>query len=228
MINEENKTEQIDRYLDDEMMPAERAVFEERLRREEELRLEVIAQKAVKSYVQQKGEEAELKKMFDGFHREITPQEEIQNEPSQVKEDNEKVRKLNWGGVSYAAIAASVALIIVSVWLVIKQDDRIEPGVEIRNNLDKQPFQIPLLVWETKNDVRVKKETLTKYAVIIKDAAHPMHYRFTDTFELYLNAIPKSRPAISLEYDSNRRSYKVWIAGHSYAIQQTDKITPLK
>ncbi|WP_428667914.1 hypothetical protein [Runella sp.] len=227
MNNEENKTEQIDRYLDDEMMPAERLAFEQQMLHEEELRLDIEAQKTVKGYIRQKAEEAELQRMFNGFHDELT-----KNEAPKVivlkNELDEKKRRLEWGGMPYFAVAASIALIIISVWVIVKQDNKVQSDVEIRNNGDRQSFRIPLLIWETQKDVRVKKQTVFKDAVIINDTEHPLHYRFTDTFELHLNPVPTNRPKLSLEFDNTTKSYKVWLNGRAYDVKQTETITPLK
>lgn len=106
MINEEPKTEQIDRYLDDEMMPAERAAFEERLRLEEELRLELEAQKTVKSFVHLQGEKKELRILFDSFHADLLSEKAVSEAVINKEVKPTPVQKVNWGGISYLAIAA--------------------------------------------------------------------------------------------------------------------------
>ena len=64
MINDENKTEQIDRYLDEEMMPAEKVIFEKLINEQQELRREVEAQKAIRTYLNKQGEKAELRRLM--------------------------------------------------------------------------------------------------------------------------------------------------------------------
>lgn len=229
MINEEPKTEQIDRYLDDEMMPAERTAFEERLRLEEELRLELEAQKAIKSYIQLQGEKKELKNLFDGFHADLSNKNNNSEKGINKKTQPNPAKKFNWGGFSYLAIAASVALMIVSVWVIVKEMSSGTPGTEIRNSDEKsEKFRIPLLIWEQQNGVRVRKETRFMDAIIREDAVHHLHYRFTEQFELYLNGISTSRPKINLEYDNDTKAYKVWIDGRPYPIRKTNVIVPLK
>jgi hypothetical protein len=227
MINEEPKTEQIDRYLDDEMMPAERIAFEERLGQEEALRLELEAQKAVKNYIQLQGDKKELKSLFDSFHQNLSTDKPV-SEIVRNKDIPIPVQKFNWGGFSYIAIAASVALMIVSVWVIVKEISPGKPGIEIRNGAESEKFKIPLLVWENQNGVRVRKETRFMDASIRKDIAHHLHYRFTDQFELFLNRIPAPRPKINLEYDNDTKAYKVWIDGQSYPIRKTMEIVPLR
>ncbi|MFN8349820.1 MAG: hypothetical protein U0X91_32770 [Spirosomataceae bacterium] len=231
MMNEEPKTEQIDRYLDDEMMPAERTAFEDRLRLEEDLRLEVESQKAVKSFIQQQGERNELKQLLAIFHEEVaaTNKTVSSTDTDETELNTVPVKKIKWGEFSYLAIAASVALLIVSVWVFMKEPGIEKPGTEIRTG-DNEPekFRIPLLVWEKQNGVRVRQETRFMNAVISKNAAYPLHYRFTDQFELYLDRIPATRPKINLEYDNDTKAYKVWINGRTYPIRKTETITALR
>lgn len=229
MMNNEPKTEQIDRYLDDEMMPAERTAFEERLRLEEELCLELEAQKAVKSYIQLEGEKKELKSLFDSLHKDLSSENVIAEVDTKSKLQPTPIKKVNWGGFSYLAIAASVALMIVSVWVIVKEMGPGKPGMEIRNSDEKsEKFKIPLLIWEQQNGLRVRKETRFMDATIINDATRHLHYRFTDHFELYLNRIPTYGPKINIEYDNNTKAYKVWIDGRPYPIRKTNVSVPLK
>lgn len=231
MINEEPKTEQIDRYLDNEMMPAERTAFEERLRLEESLRQETEAQKTVKNFIRQQGERNELKQLLNTFHKELLTADRAasESETGVTEPETVPIRKLNRSGFSYFAIAASVALLIVSVWVFMKEPGLEKPGVEIRpGTTEPEKFRIPLLVWQRQNGVRVRKETRFMNAVINKNAAYPLHYRFTDQFELYLDRIPATRPKINLEYDNDTKAYKVWINGRTYPIRKTETITALR
>lgn len=215
MINDENKTEQIDRYLDEEMMPAEKVIFEKLINEQQELRREVEAQKAIRAYLNKQGEKAELRRLMEDFHQSINQSQ---------REELKQTQKIDW---TYWAVAASIVLAIVSTWLIVKENNLPSDKTEIRTGNQTEVFAITMLVWETNNDKRIKKQETKINTVIINDLTHRFHYRFTNTLELYWNPLPKPRPQISLEYDNDTRRYKLWIDKRPYFIQKTDSILPL-
>lgn len=68
MKPEEAITEWIDRYLEGQLSSQEQDEFKRRLQQEEDFRLEVEAQQAVRKTLQQVGEAANLKAAFKRFH----------------------------------------------------------------------------------------------------------------------------------------------------------------
>ena len=134
MTDDENKSEWIDRYLDEMLSPEERKSFENSMADNPDFRLEVDAQQAVRALIIRQGEQASLRKMFDEFHLSLVEEEEIKEadkipvlnsqENISSEKKKEKVLRVNWGNWSYMAVAASIAITIVGVWTVLKKTFR--------------------------------------------------------------------------------------------------------
>ncbi|CAG4994750.1 hypothetical protein DYBT9275_01459 [Dyadobacter sp. CECT 9275] len=238
MTDDENKSEWIDRYLDEVLPPGERKDFENSMALDPDFRLEVEAQLAVRNLIVHQGEQASLRSMFDKFHLSLMEEEGMKEEdkipvlnsqeniPSEKKK--EKVLRVNWGNWSYMAIAASIAITIIGVWTVLKKpSDMIGEQMGIRLNGKNEAFRVPFLTWSTLNDKPVLQDKKFIDVVIIRKPKYHFHYRFNAVIELYSDTLSEKGEKITLQYDRDTGIYKLWIGRKVYVIQKTDKITPL-
>ena len=238
MMDDENKTELIDRYLDEELSPAENESFESSLAVDSELRLEVEAQNAVRNMIKQQGEKADLLRIFDEFHESIakenvlTPEShgkiidlnQILDESSHSKE----LFKVNWRNWVPVAVAASIALTILGVWTIVKDRNDFNNQQEIRNNADDEAFRIPFLTWRTINNKPVLQERKLIDLKITRKTKYKFHYRFKSFLEIYSDTLNGNNEKITLQFDPDLRVYKLWIGKKVFFITKTEEIIPLQ
>jgi hypothetical protein len=227
-MEESKKTELIDRYLDDTLSPDEKKIVQERLETELEFQLEIEAQSAVRSLLQADGERQALQKLMDQYHRELSKGHttDYKGELTAHKKKGRMIR-LNWGGNwPYMAIAASIALVLVGVWTVIK-DKPIYNDFEVRHDPGHDMKRIPLLSWKT---IDHKPSLIRSGFVNLKitsTAKKTLEYRFTSYLEIFSDSISIKTSRISLQHEQTAGTYKLWIDKKSYNIIKTDVITPL-
>ena len=114
-MENEDRTERIDRYLDEALTPQEKVAFENEMSADADFRLEVEAQEAVRNLIGSQAEKEDLRRLFATFHSEMETasvrDEEKQSHEDLFKKKKGIVRRLDWGNWSYTAIAASVAIL---------------------------------------------------------------------------------------------------------------------
>jgi S1-C subfamily serine protease len=104
------KYEEIERYLQGLMPPAEQQAFEEKLRQNPALRQEVENQRLLIESLQQHGKRIKLKAQLEQFHREIEAEQPALQKKTRLQ--------LAWQRYApMLAVAASLALIVVSTML---------------------------------------------------------------------------------------------------------------
>jgi hypothetical protein len=239
MMDDENKAELIDRYLDQELSPAEKTLFEQSLKNDTELKLEVEAQNAVRNMIILQGEKAALSKMFDAFHHQMETPETLAEEnhdskivvpdaESDKKRRSKKIFEIQWGNWSYMAVAASVALTIIGFWTVFKDRSVFDDQMEIRNNADDEAFRIPFLTWRTVENKPVLQDRKFIDLKITRKTENKFHYRFKSFLEIYSDSLTGKNDKITLQYDQDSGVYKLWIGKRIYIIGKTDTIRPLE
>ena len=112
MSAEQNLTEIIDRYLQGRMSASELEEFEHNLAIDEELRLEVEAQKAVIQLIHEDGQEEKMRQLFKGFQEKLQAEESpiikpLREDPTKEIFQTSRTQRYT----RYFAIAASVTFI---------------------------------------------------------------------------------------------------------------------
>lgn len=224
MENEE-RTERIDRYLDDELTAAERVVFGNEMAADADFKLEVEAQEAVRNLISSRAEKEELRRMFATFDSEMNTAGVQDREHLQEKKDI--FRRVKWGGWSYLAVAASIALTIIGVWTFIRDEGPLVHQTGIRVESHNEAFRVPLLTWRTVDFKPVLQERRLIDVSIIRDQEHTLRYKFTDILEIYSDQLTEKQQKISIAYDVDTKQYRLHIGNSSYLIRKTEQITPL-
>lgn len=234
-MENEDRTERIDRYLDEALSPEEKVAFENEMAADADFRLEVEAQEAVRNLISSQAEKEDLRNLFATFHTEMETAP-VMDEEKQSREDLRKkkkgiLRKLDWGNWSYTAIAASVAILIIGVWTVWNNTrpggGEITNGQEIRIDERNEVFRIPLLSWKTVDFKPVLQDRQMIDATIIRSEEYRLHYRFTDILEIYSDKLTEKQQKISIAYDVDTKQYRLHIGTSIYLIRKTEQITPL-
>lgn len=207
MINEENKTEIIEQYLEGSLDEKQRLEVEERMQTDAAFRAEVALQRSIIKNVQELERDALRSEISELFAEEEDHfQEETQQE--------DKVVALSRRNVYYA-IAASALLVITAsifIWMNLSTDP-LAGSVAVhlpegsRGDLPPEvPEQIPVLIIEDHPE-------------------YDFHYRFGDTLKLYGTF---SLSALSIEYEPNQDRYALQIAQDTYPIIPSDSIQALQ
>lgn len=206
MINEENITDIIDQYLRNELEGEELEEVEERLASDPQFRSEVEAQKAVLNSLRILGRES-LRDQFKGFHRELDLGEETSARET-------RVRRL-WTKNRYYAIAASVALAIVSgIILYTNRAAGPDPLVAVT-------FKAP--VFDSQSGLGIAGDVKVVDSVVIQLSTHAEydeHYQFTDTLRIYQPDLSLESNSIHLEFDANSNGYYLVIDSTYYIVEK--------
>lgn len=233
-MENEDRTERIDRYLDDALTPEEKLAFETEMAADPDFQLEVEAQEAVRNLISSQAEKEGLRHLFATFHTELQLVQATTDEHEESSSQQQKKgiqRKLQWGNWSYTAIAASVAILIIGVWTVWNNirptGSDVTSGQEIRIDARNEVFRIPLLSWKTVDYKPVLQEKQMIDATIIRSKAYRSHYRFGDILEIYSDKLTEKQQKISIAYDVDTKQYRLHIGNNSYPIRKTEQITPL-
>ena len=234
MMDDENKAELIDRYLDEELSLSEKASFEASLDTDSDLKLEVEAQTAVRKIIQQQGEKAALRRMFVDFHTNLE-KETISTSDSDEKvipldnnRHSKKLFKVSWRNWSPIAVAASVALTILGVWVIVKDRNSFDDQFEIRNNADDEALRIPFLTWRTIDNKPVLTDRKFINLKITRKTRYKLHYRFKSFLEIYSDSLTGKGEKITLQFDPDTGVYKLWMGKKVYLITKTEEISPLR
>jgi hypothetical protein len=233
-MENEDRTERIDRYLDDALTQEEKLAFEIEMAADPDFQLEVEAQEAVRNLISSQAEKEGLRHLFTTFHTELqaTPAATEEEEESSSQQQKRGIqRKLQWGNWSYTAIAASVAILIIGVWTVWNNlkptGSDLTNGQEVRVEGHNEVFRIPLLSWKTVDFRPVLQDKQMIDATIIRSKDYRSHYRFGDILEIYSDKLTEKQQKISIAYDVDTKQYRLHIGNNSYPIRKTEQITPL-
>ncbi|MCF0073498.1 hypothetical protein LZD49_23670 [Dyadobacter sp. CY261] len=234
-MENEDRTERIDRYLENTLSPAKKIAFENEMAANADFRLEVEAQEAVRNLISSQAEKENLRQLFATFHAEMeampTGKEESQvNEYLQNKKGIQ--RQLQWSNWSYMAIAASVAILIIGVWTV-WNNTKLTGGLtgnksEIRVDERNEVFRVPMLSWKTEGFKPVLQDRRMIDVTIVRSKEYHSHYRFTDILEIYSDKLTEKQQKISIAYDVDLQQYRLHIGKSSYTIRKTEQIAPLR
>nr|WP_295934283.1 hypothetical protein [uncultured Dyadobacter sp.] len=226
-MENEDRTERIDRYLDDELTAAEKIAFGNEMATDADLRLEVEAQEAVRNLISSRAEKEELRRMFAAFHSELNAGGTQDVATEYLQKEKGILRKVKWGGWSYLAVAASVALTIIGVWTFIKVQEPLGNQTGIRVESRNETFRVPLLTWRTVDFKPVLQDRRMIDVSIIRDQDHTSHYKFTNILEIYSDQLTEKQQKISIAYDVDTKQYRLHIGNSNYLIRKTEQITPL-
>ncbi|GGH46789.1 hypothetical protein GCM10007423_46800 [Dyadobacter endophyticus] len=229
-MENEDKTERIDRYLDDMLTPEEKIAFEAEMAANPDFRFEMEAQEAVRNLISSQAEKEDLRRMFTTFHHELDALPIAADESSSKKKKG-ILRKLQWSNWSYSAIAASVAILIIGVWTVWNNinpaGNNATGNQEIRVDERNEVFRVPLLSWKTVDFKPVLQDKQLIDATIIRSREYRSHYRFNDILEIYSDKLTEKQQKISIAYDVDTKQYRLHIGNNSYPIRKAEQITPL-
>lgn len=202
MINDENKTEIIDLYLEGNLSEELQQEVEERMQTDALFRQEVALQKKVIKVIQDTEREKlkeEISSIFDeGNENKEAPVIPMQN------------RRLRY------AIAASVSLLLVAATLFFILRPSTDVDVQYlavnlpsgtRGELpDGVPEELPVLIYNDNQD-------------------YNFHYQLSDTLKLYG---PFNVEELSLTYEPNRGNYLLTTSQETYLLVASENIQPLQ
>ncbi len=226
LINNENKTDIIDAYLDGRLSEVDAQELENRLKTDSDLRAEIQAQKAVRKYLIQKGR-AELKAKLKMFHKEMLATQHETTESQEVflafsnKEEiakNKPVifatnRKVNF------AIAAAVIVLIISIFAILP------PSGQTNKNLvaEGRTYQIELRELGQKSDGFAGREIPVSDSItlLIKESdKYTFHYQFTETLTIYAKHLDPHTSKIFIEHDAEKNTYTLLVDEKRYPLER--------
>jgi hypothetical protein len=236
LINDENKTDIIDAYLDGRLSGTDIQELENRLKTDSDLRAEIQAQKAVRKYLIQKGR-AELKVKLKMFHKEMLA---TQHETTESKEalltfsNKEEVvknkpvifatnRKVNF------AIAAAVIVLIISIFSILPP-----PSGQTNKNLvaEGRTYQIELRELGKKSEGFAGQEIpiADSITLLVKESnKYDFHYQFTETLTIYAKHLDPYISKIFVEHDAGKNTYTLVVDEKRYPLERGFiDINPLK
>ena len=210
MINEKNKTEIIDRYLNGTLDAATLAEVEQKVQEDAGFRNEVDAQKALIGQLQWEGRE-KLRGHLKTLHRRNFP-EDVPG--GIVKKDRDISSRKLW-----LAVAASVALLVVAFLLFFPDNQKRE-----RHSIGKEMhMKVPLYVsgsdglgFSGRSDI---KATDSVNVSIISGTEYRHHYRFDDTLKLYISEFSTNED-LTVTYHRENNVYRLLWDGELYDIDR--------
>ncbi len=218
-MNESEKTEWIDLFLDNALKDQEKAEFERRLEQDPAFRLEVESQKAVRRSLEAWGNHA-LKEKFKQFHERMPKEDE--KKPSPLSETdtapNTKVRTI-WSRPAMWVMAASISLLVLAGIFWINREAGISPQDTTPTAL--QTFQIPVTASGGENMGYAGDASLSDSVVVqlFSDPQYSFHYRFKDTLQIFASA-ELQRHAWVLAYDEPTDTYVLEIDEERYPVER--------
>jgi hypothetical protein len=215
MGNEYNNTEQIEKYLLNQLSGKELEAFNERLQEDPLLRQEVALQRKVIGMV----ELAEFKNVMEQSHREIARDEE-QLRPVAAKPSAEThapiipLRRNTW---LYYAIAASVLLLLVAGVVFYRSTVSATPLVtDIKYVVQRGEPGLGVAGVSAESTIPVK--------IYPPEANRNYHYRFDDTLRLYGNFEARN---LTLLYNEPKEEYRLQDQQRKYVLERYQETAPL-
>ncbi|TAH18969.1 MAG: hypothetical protein EAZ08_09920 [Cytophagales bacterium] len=237
LINDDNKSELIDAYLDGRMSTEDVAAFAIELKNDADLRVEVQAQKAVrKSMVLQGRKEMKLK--LKAFHAEMQEENNSENANKEAimrsigvgGKTEEKVKPVifSYRSKTMYAIAAAVVVLMVSsiaffAYREQKQDALAKQGKVYKIEM-KDLGQVAMSFAGKESPVS------TSLVLFLKgDDKYNFHYQFTDTLTIFSKYLDPANANIYVEHDAGKKTYLLIIDGKRYPLERGFiDINPLK
>jgi len=205
MINEENKEEIIERYLENKLTGEELKEFEEKMATDAAFRREVALQKKIVRNVHTVGRE-QLRAQLKDIHKEMMADQD-------TKEETKVVPLWQRKTVQYAIAAAIALLMVAGVVFVLLQDTT-------------HGIQKDVLAVETIG-TRGEPQNRGMIAVNIYPPEDTLtqHYQFTDTLKLY-GAFEMEK--IRIVYNLSNDQYMLQANGKTYGLRKTAAIVRLE
>jgi len=206
MINEENKEEIIEQYLEGALTGEELQEFEAKMATDAAFRREVALQRKIVRNVHTVGRE-QLRAQLKDIHQEMLAGQD-------TKEETKVVPLLQRKAVQYA-IAAAIALLIVG-WGVFMLLD--------------QPSDEPVLAFLPVESIREDgsrgpSRGMLNVLIYPPEDTLNQHYQFTDTLKLYG---PFDAQEIRIVYNLSNDHYMLEANGKTYGLRKTTAIMRLE
>ena len=235
VINDENRTELVDAYLDGRLGSNELEVFEAQLNSNSDLRMEVQAQKAVRKNMVTQGRK-DLKMKLKEFHQEMLAESKKETNTKEVflrpghtsEEDVEKPVIFFHNRKTMYAIAAAVIILMVSTFGILsyrenKQDELAKKGKFYKIEM-KDLGQVVMSFGG--------KESLVSDSLVLfikGDDKYHFHYQFTDTLTIFSKYLDPTSEDVYVEHDAAKKTYLLIIGGKRYPLERGFiDINPLK
>lgn len=235
LINDDNKSELVDAYLDGRMSTEDVAAFATEMKNNSDLLMEVQAQKAVRKNMILQGRK-ELKLKLKTFHAEM--QEESNSESANKEavirsitakvDEKEKPAIFSYRSKTMYAIAAAVIVLLVSsvaffAYREQKQDALAKQGKAYKIEM-KDLGQVAMSFAGKESPVS------TSLVLFLKgDDKYHFHYQFTDTLTIFSKYLDPANANIYVEHDTGKKTYLLIIDGKRYPLERGFiDINPLK
>lgn len=233
LVNDENKTELVDAYLDGRLDSDEVVGFETELKSNNDLRMEVQAQKAVRKNMVIQGRK-ELKIKLKALHEEMLAEN---RNGSGVKEmlignayasDAGKSTAFSYRRKTIYAVAAAIIVLITCTFAFFsyqknKQNELAKEGKVYKIEM-KDLGQVVMSFGG--------KESFVSDSLVLfvkGDDKYDFHYQFTDTLTIFSSSLDPMSENIYVEHDAAKKSYLLIIDGKRYPLERGFiDINPLK
>lgn len=229
LVNDENKTELVDAYLDGRLGGEELAIFETELKSNSDLRVEVQAQRAVRKNMVMQGRK-ELKIKLKTFHEEMLAENVALKNVSMRSTGADAGTSIifSFNRKTLYAVAAAVVVLIVSTFAFLtyrnsKQDEIAKQGKTYKIEM-KDLGQVVMSFGG--------KESLVSDSLVLfvkTDDKYNFHYQFTDTLTIFSTYLDPTSENIYVEHDAKKKTYLLIIDGKRYPLERGFvDINPLK
>lgn len=204
MIDDENRTDLIDRYLEGDLSDEDRREFEERMENNREFRKEVALQQKIAQTVKEQ-ERAKLKNEIKQLF-----EEEINNKES----GSAPVIDISSRWRTFAIAAAVAALLVASVIFIVNRTEVVGPQIVY--------LEVKLLPG-SRGSLPVPDSLALE--VITEDPAYSFHYQLGDTLRLYGDF---DLDALGIFYEPNDNQYLLQWKGREYELVETEEVLPIE
>jgi len=237
LINDDNRSELVDAYLDGRMRADDLLTFETELKSNTDLRMEVQAQKAVRKNIILQGRK-ELKVKLKTFHAEMLNESKNEDANKEAviysiggtaeKEESKKPAIFSYRSKTMYAIAAAVLVLMVSTFAFLtyreqQRDELAKQGKVYRIEM-KDLGQVVMSFGGKESPV---SDSLVLF--VKGDDKYNFHYQFTDTLTIFSRYLDPSNEDIYVEHNAERKTYLLIMGGKRYPLERGFiDINPLK
>lgn len=221
LVNDENKTELVDAYLDGRLGSDEVLGFETELKSNNDLRMEVQAQKAVRKNMVIQGRK-ELKIKLKALHEEMLAENRKEsglNEILMGSADAGKTVAFSYRRKTIYAVAAAMVVLVMCTFAFFSYQKNKQ------NELAKQGKVYKIEMKDLGQVVMSfgGKESLVSDSLVLfvkGDDKYDFHYQFTDTLTIFSSSIDPMSENIYVEHDTTKKSYLLIIDGKRYPLER--------